>query len=258
MTDDRNPIQPNGPDPAVDPLDERLSAELDGAAAPETTATEAPGTDDAYADIRRRELASARDLLAIPPPPLDDVTRRRLLRAALNEGSPAKRRDLHVLNRVGVAAAVLAVVVAGALTLKAMGRSDNGSKAASKSADNKNASATTTAPTRYATDFGVLSDPQVLKSRVRKALRDAPGPTSAAPQRTEASPDQADAAAKLPLGNCDATVRVPAGARPTVLGNGTFNGAPAVVLVAHDGARTLIFVVATSDCRLLTSQFFGG
>ena len=49
MTDDRNPINPGEPDPnedrasevgSVDPLDERLSAELDGAAASATPGAE--------------------------------------------------------------------------------------------------------------------------------------------------------------------------------------------------------------------------
>jgi hypothetical protein len=66
-----------------------------------------------------------------------------------------------------------------------------------------------------------------------------------------------DLATNLPLGPCDATVRVPAGAAPTVLGDAVFRGVPATVIVAHDGGRTLIYVVARSDCRLLTSQFFG-
>ena len=79
------------------------------------------------------------------------------------------------------------------------------------------------------------------------------------PRETDQSPTQSDTFSQaVPLDNCIATVRLPAGATAEVLGRGTYNGAPATVLVAHDGGRTLIFVVATADCRLLSSQFFGG
>jgi hypothetical protein len=278
MTDDRNPMQANGPDPAedapaVDPLDERLSAELDGAAAPDPTGTDPTGTeasgdddeqvDDVHTDGRRRELASARDLLSIPPPPLDDVTRRRLLRAALSEAPGARRRDLHALNRVGVAAAVLAVVVAGGLTLKALTHSPNGVRTAAKSEADKSASATTNAATGTKRDFGEISDPQVLKRRVEASLKGAQAPTTGAPGNASTTvprptdSETSNLASRFALGKCDATIRVPAGATPTVLGDGTFDGVPATIIVAHDGGRTLIYVVARSDCRLLTSQFFG-
>lgn len=273
MTDDRNPMNPNERDPdedrasevgSVDPRDVRLSAELDGAAASATpgTALEPASTgdgDDAHIVERRRELAVARDLLAIPPPPLDDITRRRLVRAALAEAPAARRRDRSMLTRAGVAAAVLAVLVAGGVTLKAVTNSGNVFHTASGDKSSKAATAST-GPAGSATDFRELSDPLVLRSRVERALRDPPASTTAAAPLTggeNSTQGDTTAALKVPLGNCAATVRVPAGATPTVLGDGTFHGAPAIVLVAHNGGRTLIFVVARADCRLLTSQFFG-
>ena len=132
MTDEP-PTHPTEPAPsdtvaAVDPLDERLSAALDGESAPEESDTDA--------DARRRSPSrarDARDLLAVPPPPLDDITRRRMLRAAVAVRPQGNTRDLKRLNRIGAAAAVLAVVVAGGLAIKAIGSSaNNNGKASSK------------------------------------------------------------------------------------------------------------------------------
>ena len=106
-----------------------MSAALDGESAPEESDTDAD-----HADERRRALADARDLLAVPPPPLDDITRRRMLRAAIAARPQGRTRDLKWLNRIGAAAAVLAVVVAGGLAIKAIGSSpDDGEKASGKS-----------------------------------------------------------------------------------------------------------------------------
>ena len=86
-----NPTHPSRPSRpptvgAVDPLDERLSAALDGESAPRS-ATRADQADD-----RRRALAAARDLLAVPPPPLDDIP----AGACCGRPSPFGHRATHV------------------------------------------------------------------------------------------------------------------------------------------------------------------
>jgi len=243
---------------AVDPLDERLSAALDGESPPEPGDTDADDTAD-----RLRALAEARDLLAIPPPPLDDITRRRLLRAAVADAPRGKARDLRRLNQLGAAAAVLAVVVAGGLAIKALGSSsENGSKASSGKAAGDSATAATTTPgsgsQAVLLDLHDVSNPAVLKERVAAALGktaqsgttgDSQTPTSTA-QRT-AKPPESDAVAR-----CLPTITVAKGADPArVLADATYNGTPAVVATASGTSGTAVYVVARSDCRLLTYQF---
>jgi hypothetical protein len=251
------PTEPPGrdaPEPvaAVDPLDERLSAALDGMW--ESGSDSGPGTESAPDDLaadtraleRSRALAAARDLLAIPPPPLDDLTRRRMVRAALAASPPSKHRDLRWLSRVTVAAALLAVVVMAGWALTTL---DNTS---SKSSGKVALSPATTA-VKETLDLQDVSDPLVLERRVRAALRSvspAGAPQIAGPTPTTPSGGRADA-----LARCQPTVRVPAGVVPGILGTATYHGQPALVVVARDHSRTWIFVVASTDCRLLSSQF---
>jgi len=172
------------------------------------------------------------------------------------------------MHRMMAAAAVLAVVVIGGATLKALDNgSDNHSK--SSSASKSAASATTAVPPSSSRDLHEISDPEVLRSRVESLLRAAPAPTAAhrstqstsvaadgsTGASTERSKDNAESSAGVVGTNCLSSVRVPAGATPSVLADATFDGAPAVVVVAHDGPRILIYVLAKNDCRLLTSQF---
>jgi hypothetical protein len=281
MTDEP-PLHPTGPDSpegdpperaapesdpgeavvAVDPLDERLSAALDGESVPEPLDDD-ERTDDEHTGDRRRALAEARDLLAIPPPALDDITRRRLLRAAVAEAPPGKARDARRLNQLGAVAAVLAVVVAGGLAINALGSSsESGSKASSKAAGDRAATATTAAPgagSRAAPlDLHDVSDPAVLKRRVTAALSTAAqfGATgdnkspSSTTQTSKRSPDSDSVARCLPK------ITVAKGATPArALADATYNGTPAVVATASSTSGTAVYVVSRSDCRLLTYQF---
>lgn len=247
--------EPERPEPItpVDPLDERLSAGLDGEPAPDGS------SDEPRADDRRRALIAARDLLAIPPPPLDDITRRRMLRTAVAEQPATRRRDLRNLNRVAVAAVVLAVVVIGGLALNARG---NGSGRNAKSA-NASKSATTSLNAAAARDLHEVSDPEVLRRRVETLLREEAGaaaPTTNVPgQHSDTiAPDGSEtskAQDRVAGDGCLPAAPVPAGATRSLLAKATFDGAPAIVVVADDGPRTLIYVLATADCRLLISQF---
>jgi hypothetical protein len=268
-TPEGDPPEPAAPesDPgdafvAVDPLDARLSAALDGESVPESIDADNDDTSNEGTAHRRRALAQARDLLAVPPPPLDDITRRRLLRAAVVEAPRGKARDVRRLNRLGAAAAVLAVVVAGGLAIKALGsNSENGSKASGKGAGG-NATALTTAPgagpRARPLDLHDVSDPAVLKQRVTAALGgaaqfgatgDSTSPSSTA-QKSPRAPDSDSVARCLP------TITVAKGATPArALADATYNGTPAVVATASSTSGTAVYVVARSDCRLLTYQF---
>jgi hypothetical protein len=262
MTDEpfTSPTEPGAAeDPPVDPVDERLSARLDGESDP---VADEPPVDTPRAEDRRRALAAARDLLAIPPLPVDDVTRRRLLRTALGAAAPARRseRDRQRWNRLGAAAALLVVVVGGAVALTNLGSGSDG-RQASKSAATESATTTVGPKAPSATDLGEVSDPAVLRRRVEAALRSRrqPSTTTLDSQNFSGEKTTEDGLALSPTSapsSCAAKVRVPSSAStPTTLADASYKGAPAVVLVATDGPRTLVFVLATADCRLLTSQF---
>jgi hypothetical protein len=245
---------PSGLDPhvptAVDPVDERLSAALDGSADPEAAAGE--HAEESNEDRERAaSLAAARDLLAIPPPPIDDLARRRLMRAALDAWPAPRRRDHRWSSMVGIAAAVLGfVVVAGSLIVALNHQSSSKSKGSGAAL----ASGTTAADRLSGTtpDLREVSDPAVLRRRVEAALD---APRSPFGQGETAQPTSAPSADSAAGAHCMSSVRLPAGATASVLGNATFHGVPAVIVVGREGPRVLIYVLANDNCRLLTSQF---
>jgi len=224
---------------AVDPLDERLSAALDGEPIAGAPGPGDPALDSAAAAARGRALAAARDVLATPPPPLDDVTRRRLLDTARAAG-PAPRRDrARWLGPAASVAAVLVAVVLGGWGLIAV---LHGSSTSSKSsAAGQGAAAMTTGPL-HLRSLGEISNPARLLREVRAELARRP------------SGDRSS----VPGAACRGTVRVPTDVTLEVLARATFHGAPAVVLVGREPPRTLVYVLATGDCRLLSAQFFKG
>jgi len=186
-------------------------------------------------------LARAREAIAAPPPPLDDMTRRRLVTRALAESAP--RRSARPPNRwpaLLAAAAAVAVVALGGWALLSSGHGAKSNEAASKGA----ALNTTTAPRPHSA-LGDVSEPDRLLARVRAALRAEPTGT---PTTSGAAADS----------RCSDSVTTPNGAAAQTFGTATYRGAPAVVLVVHDGRETLIYVLDQRDCRLLTSQFLHG
>jgi hypothetical protein len=237
------------PDTPPDPLDERLSAALDGEA-------EFPEPLDEATARRRRELEAARDLLAVPPPRLDDVTRRRLLRTAI-DAAPAstlstRGRTARRWRSVVVAAAVIAVIALAGLGIASL---DNRSNDASSKA-NSAASGTTSTP-GGTLDLHEISDPSVLRRRVQAALNGSSTATTNAPQvgTTTAAPSGGTTETTGVSARCVSTLKVPGGDTAHLLATATFHGTPALVVVARDPARVLVFVLARADCRLLSSQF---
>jgi hypothetical protein len=256
----RNAPPEHGPDPseAVDPLDERLSASLDG---------HEPASElDTPALARARDLASARDLLAVPPPPLDDISRRRLLRTALDAAPTSSRRtssrrtssrsgagDTARAIRIGaVAAAVLAVIALSGWGLTSL---NHGS---SNKAESSRAAAIPAPGSAGPVDLHEVSNPDVLRRRVEAALRSAAAPGAAGSAATSAPPNLSETsrAQRSPsAAQCVAAAPAPAGDTPQLLGTATFHGAPALVVIVREPTRTLAFVLAEADCAVLTSQF---
>jgi len=250
------PDSPNDPH-QPDPTDERLSAELDGAADRDA----GPSDRSPEREARARALAAARDLLAVGPSPLDELTRRRLLDAAVDDwqrSTRAQPRDRRRLQRAGAAAAVLALIAVGAAVLANAG----GHSGSSRAATNGAAGTTTPAPpsnhsaAKPARSLREVSNPDVLRRRVETLLRSvAKAPATTAGRSSDSFSTSGGADLVVPGARCASTVRVPAGATPELLGTATFHGAPAVIVIAHDGQRILVFVLAQSDCRPLASQF---
>ncbi len=241
------------PDNAVDPRDERFSALLDGEEPPTDTG---PEPQSEAASARAAALASARDLLAVGPPPLDDHTRRRLLRGAVAAHSPA-HRDRAWIARLAFAAAALAIVVASGIGIAHLG--DSGSGQAGSNA--KTSRSTEAAPANALAgllDLNEISSPAVLRSRVLAALASTSATTGASPDATTT----VGTSSSVPSPTADTTgtpclgsVHAPTGTTPAAFARGTYHGATAIVFVARDGSRVYVYVLAAADCQLLTTQF---
>jgi hypothetical protein len=265
MTDTPEAAPPNPPD--VDPLDVRISAALDGRADPEAPhpSSGPPSFDDDASAARARDLEHARSLLAVPPPPLDDLTRRRLVRVALDERSQSRRHTNTAWARLTAVAAVLVVVLAAGWGVVRFASHSGPSKSSSAAG-----SATETTASGAIPNLHEVSNPAVLLRRVRAALALPPAQpdhengfsattTAAPPAAPSAASTTARASAGLAAGSgsqCVGSLRLPAGVNARPFASATFHGAPAVVLVANEHPRILIYVLALDNCRLLTSQFF--
>lgn len=203
------------------------------------------------AAARRARLTAARDALAAPVHPLDDLARRRLVQGALADaepdttiparsatsgGSDRSRRRWSLL--AGAAAAVLVVVGVVALTRQV----DDGS--ASKSSG----SSTANAPKGDLGDVGSLDQSQVDRL-VDGGGTTGAGSDSAATGSAPAAEGFTENATSVPaarVAECAAgfasegTVRFRA--------SGDFQGRPAVIVGVDTETRTIVFVVAADDC----------
>jgi hypothetical protein len=241
MSDDpMNPQRdPAGPDP-ID-LDEAVSAFLDGE--PVDDATRARPE---FAD-RLAELTLARDALgdAEPVPALDDLTRRRLVRtavdAAADDGDARTATWMRRLGPLGAAAAVLAVVVGlGALVVSGGDDSDSTAvTSADSSRDDSGGGAGAESATPDAVggapsdlgDLGDVSDLDALAGEVEA-------------QTTAREGDLGAAELALP---CAAEITAVAPGPIVATGTGTFEGRPAAVVVTTDATGEQVVLVATTD-----------
>jgi hypothetical protein len=257
--------------PPVDALDERISAALDGAAVGEAR----PADRDDLGRARARAIEAARDILAVPPPPLDDLTRRRMVRTAVAAAGPApssaaarssgtgdRRRGLRV---AVAAAAIVAVVGAGGWALTTLNHSSSKSSTAAKASGTTSAPETARLPAAPV-DLHEVSNPVVLRQRVEVALGITNRGSASSPQAnlpTTGSVAGSDAASTTAAptaarvngqASCVSTVHAGNGTTPKLLGTATYRAAPAFVVVVLDRSQTLIYVLASSDCRLLSYQ----
>ena len=257
-------------------LDEAISADLDDELA--AFAAEL-GVDSAtlrvqmterpeYAD-RLAALETAHGSLRRPVDPLDDVSRARLLRAAAiteprtnaTAGTPVRgERAWRILG----AAAGVVIVVAGGIALTRGGGSSSGEKSG--------ATAGRTAKVRSG-ELGNLGplDPSKLDSLIG-GDQGAPAPsgsTGAASKPTSPEADKPSTARStdsqsLAADRTAAAAAAAASVTPEQVGacrseyakvgtvrfsgTGDYQGRPAVVLGIETGGRTIVFVVAATDC----------
>ena len=255
-------------------LDDATSADLDGELAPyaaelgidlptlRAQMTERPD----YAD-RLAALEPARQALRAPVEPLDDVTRARLLRGVSTQANqPGGRatsarpsgRDRAL--RILAAAAVVVLVVGGGVAL--LGRDGSSKRDQSKASTSGGAEVRSgqlgnLGPLDPKKLDALIGGSAALATRSRDA---ASGTTSVPPVEFSAangdsqgtvgpSQPKVAAAASVTLAQVDAcraeyvkvgTVRFS--------GTGDYQGRPAVVLGVESGGRTIVFVVAATDC----------
>jgi hypothetical protein len=196
--------------------------------------------DEPDTDQRDERLAA---LLAVPP--LDAVTRRRLVREALDRPLPRPSRMAAALS---IAAAIAVGIVVGVVlvhgheqvaTTTAQGRPSAAGKSQALEAAPRGAdSGTSGTPVTPLGDLGDVTAPDDLRAAIDSAFLKAAGPTEQVTgYQCGASPPETF--------NLVAT---------TALGLGTFRGFPVTVFVgtAPDG-RSLAVVVRQDDCAEVAS-----
>ena len=254
-------------------LDDAISADLDGELAPYAAelGLDLP-TLRAHMSARPKQpdrlaaLETARQSLHAPVEPLDDVTRARLLRGVATQANqPSGRatsarpigrdRALPIL----AAAAVVVLIVGGGVAL--LGRDGSSSNQQSKAA-------TSGAPPVRSGQLGDLGSldsnklDALIGGSAAPATRSqdaASGTTSLPPEDFSAAngdsqqtlgpsqPKAADLAATLAQVNACRAEYVKVGT-VRFSGTGDYQGRPAVVLGVESGGRTIVFVVAATDC----------
>jgi hypothetical protein len=192
-------------------------------------------------DARDERLAA---LLEVEP--LDDVTRRRLVSRAVEQGpsAGAQRRRLERVPLAAAAAALAALVVVGgglALVLRGGGTTTEAERAGGRTAD-RAVTEQAAAPVPIG-DLGDVSDPDVLRRRLAAHTATAPG------QRIEEGAAAAEADTALPVDPACAAELEQAGAGPpSLVATGTDAGRSVVVLVAPRGAEQVAFVLDAQTC----------
>ncbi len=277
----------------ADRTDELLSARLDGElddAIAELAPTEAEldALDGVASTARARSLAAAGAALA-PVGPLDDLTRARLVRAAvaaattpavdadLTPTGVARRRDRRVVT-FGAVAASIALVAGVAFALG--GPLDDGADDVAESNTGANESAATDLGALL--DLGTVDDPAQLRDRLVDRLGgdsatlpgdaaqperyddSAPAVSSTLAASSVSADDGAAAAERADADSLTGAASIsdpasclahlnPGGPAPTLIGTATFQGIPAFVATIEGATRTQAWVFA-GDCTLLNFQ----
>jgi hypothetical protein len=195
--------------------------------------------DDQHVEADERDERTAA-LLEVPP--LDDVTRRRLVRRALAESAPAPARGARFLR---VAAVVVGVVaIGGAAVLVARGGDGTSGDAARTTASEPGAAEDRagdragepeTLEAAPATgDLGEVPGPEELRRRLAAFAAAPPG---AAPSDEETT-SRESAAGLSP--ECLATLDAAGAGAVSVAGSATYQGVPALVVVASTGKQAFV------------------
>ena len=180
-------------------------------------------------------------------PPLDDLTRRRLVRRALEAGPAAPARGTRFLRVAAIVVGVAVVGGAAALVLRDDGGRDR--ETADRSA----------APTEATTDealgaapgdLGEISDPEVLRERL--AAAQAPPPATDADEPESFEEPQVESAVDALAPACLSTLQSSGAESPLLVATGTYRGGSAIVVVAGAAGDTA-FVLDQATCALLTS-----
>jgi hypothetical protein len=249
--------------PFGDDTDEALSAFIDGelaafADARGLTEAAARARLDAWPELgmRLEALERSRTALQAPVAPLDDLTRRRLVRNALQE-LPA---EPHSSRRSPPWAAITAVAAAAIIAVAGIGvaLSSSGGGDSSKSSVGSDASRGASAPLRGDVgDLGDVTSPEALRTLLdRRAAaagagsdsskEDASAPTAAPGGADDETPSFAPQSTAASVMAC---ARQVAGDRSiTFTGTGEYRGRPVTIVGLTTGARTIVFVVASADC----------
>ena len=254
---------PLPPPPFGDDTDEALSALLDGelgAFAADHGLTEAEARErlehwSGYPE-RLAALERGRAEVAAPVPPIDDLTRRRLIRNALPAadgiGATSNRSGWSWL-RISAAAAAALIVLAGlGAMLTSLG---TGSDTNAKSSGTGSAAEV---PRGNLGSIGDVTDPAAIRALVQPGAQKKPtATTDAAAAAGELSGGTANdstssgtfserADAQVDPKACAAQL---AKARPVrFFATGTYRGQPVTVVGIESGARTIAFVVPSNDC----------
>ncbi len=233
-------------------LDAAISADLDGDLA--AFAADAGRDEDeirrslagSKARERREQLVAVRTALQSPLEPLDDLSRRRLLDAAGAAGAgPPARSAPRWTTRLAAAAAAAVILVGGGIFLATRSGEDTGAKGGESATARK-------IPSGDLGDLGVLDQSTVNDLIGGPAgstpVPSAPGSTlrSEAVQGSDASGASGPAATADQVTACRNHYRASGTVRFTAAGS--FGGTPAVIVGIANGDRTIVFVVAASDC----------
>jgi hypothetical protein len=203
--------------------------------------------DEEHPDARDHRVASW-----LAAEPLDEVTRRRLVRTAVREGAPSEHRSSRPW-RVTAAVAAAIIVVAGVFAVVTANGGHDEQRASTPVHTPSGADEATTslAAVPHVGDFGDLDDAANL-SRLRQALARDTNALSDTTARAESSagapaPSTATSAPTCPL-------ELPPGSgEPIAAGTGTLDGRRATVVVfgGADGTRSYR-VLLEDPCELRT------
>jgi hypothetical protein len=267
---------PTAPDPPFGThTDEALNALLDGelgAFAADHGITEDAARDrlESWPDFatRRAELEALRDAVRAPAPPLDDLTRHRLVRTASNallgSTSATPSRSKAWARIVAVAAAGLIVVVGIGFAIASTGGGDDSSLS---STVGDSATATAEPLRGNVGDLGDVSSRAALHALLdrREAARELEKDSAEsseggalAPQNGTSGADSSGGGSAFDQSRAvspEVCARQLAGERTVAFtGTGTYQGAPVTIIGITERGRTIVFVVPRTDCTTVLAS----